>query len=152
MTREEWAKVTDLLGDLLDLEHADRAPFLARLQADDPRAAAEVTSLLEQHERPGEFLPEIVPGWSSPAAPPASDLSGRSLGAYRLVRLLGCGGMGAVYLAERSDGAFSKQVAVKLLAPAFAHARDANCSPVSSIPVSPGCSMAARHRRAGRTS
>jgi non-specific serine/threonine protein kinase/serine/threonine-protein kinase len=119
MTREEWAKVTDLLGEALDLDQADRAPFLARLQADDPDAAAEVASLLEQHERPGEFLPEF------PApTPPLSDLSGRTLAAYRLIRLLGSGGMGAVYLAERSDGAFSKQVAVKLLSPALAHARD----------------------------
>jgi eukaryotic-like serine/threonine-protein kinase len=119
MTREEWAKVTDLLGDLLDLELADRAPFLARVHAEDPQAAAEVASLLAQHERPGEFLPDFPL-----QTPPLADLSGGSLGAYRLIRLLGCGGMGAVYLAERSDGAYSKQVAVKLLSPAFAHARE----------------------------
>ena len=46
------------------------------------------------------------------------------VGAYRLIRLLGSGGMGAVYLAERSDGAFSKHVAVKLLAAAFLQSRD----------------------------
>jgi len=40
---------------------------------------------------------------------------GRRLGAYRLLRLIGEGGMGAVYLAERADGEFRKQVAVKLL-------------------------------------
>src|SRR5688500_2335474 len=99
LTPETWAKVTDLLGDVLDLRPADREAFLARLRTTDPPAAAEVESLLEQHERPGEFLPEF------PAlAQPAADLSGRTLGAYRLIRLLGCGGMGAVYLAERSDG------------------------------------------------
>ena len=119
MTREEWAKVTDLLGDVLDLELADRAPFLARVHAEDPQAAAEVASLLAEHERPGEFLPDFPL-----QTPPLADLSGGSLGAYRLIRLLGCGGMGAVYLAERSDGAYSKQVAVKLLSPAFAHARE----------------------------
>ncbi|MGQ0736905.1 MAG: protein kinase domain-containing protein [Acidobacteriota bacterium] len=119
MTREEWAKVTDLLGDALECGPDDRAPFLARLRAEDPEAAAEVESLLDQHERPGEFLPDF------PASTqPLTDLSGRTLGAYRLIRLLGCGGMGAVYLAERSDGVFTKQVAVKMLSPAFAHARE----------------------------
>jgi tetratricopeptide (TPR) repeat protein len=119
MTREDWAKVTDLLGEVLDLNQADRGPFLARLRSDDPAVAAEVASLLEQHERPGEFLPDFPP-----QAQPLADLSGRTIAAYRLIRLLGCGGMGAVYLAERSDGAFSKQVAVKFLSPALAHARD----------------------------
>jgi len=119
MTPEEWAKITDLLGDALELAPNERARFLARVRMVDPDAAAEVESLLAQHERPGEFLPDF------PAqTPPLADLSGRTLGAYRLIRLLGCGGMGAVYLAERSDGAFSKQVAVKLLAPAFAHAHE----------------------------
>ena len=119
MTPDEWARVTDLLGDALELETDTRARFLARLRAEEPKAAAEVESLLEQHERPGEFLPDF------PAQPqPLADLSGRTLGAYRLIRLLGCGGMGAVYLAERSDGAFSRQVAVKLLSPAFAHAHE----------------------------
>src|SRR5437660_3288985 len=40
---------------------------------------------------------------------------GRRVGAYAIVRELGHGGMGAVYLAERADGAFEKQVAIKVL-------------------------------------
>ena len=120
MTREEWARVTDLFGDALDLETDVRAAFLSDLRLTDPAAAVEVESLLEAHERPGAFRTGAP---ALPAAPPTGDLSGRALGAYRLQRLLGSGGMGAVYLAERSDGAFVKDVAIKLLSPAFAHAR-----------------------------
>ena len=44
-------------------------------------------------------------------------MDGRRLGGYTLIREIGRGGMGSVYLAERSDGAFKKQVAVKLVQP-----------------------------------
>jgi len=44
---------------------------------------------------------------------------GKRIGSYRLVAELACGGMGAVYLAERDDGQFNKRVAVKLVRPGF---------------------------------
>jgi eukaryotic-like serine/threonine-protein kinase len=50
----------------------------------------------------------------------APDQPGASVGPYRLLRLLGAGGMGAVWLADRQDGQFSKQVALKLLHPGMA--------------------------------
>jgi eukaryotic-like serine/threonine-protein kinase len=118
LTREAWARLTELFGQVLELQPADRAAFVAALREAEPRTAAELDSLLEVHERPGEFLPELP----VPFAPP--DLAGRTLGSYRLLRLIGTGGMGAVYLAERADGAFSKRVAVKLLSAAFLQARD----------------------------
>ena len=117
MTRENWARITSLFGQVLDLTPDERLTFLQRVGAEDADTARELASLLEQHERPGEFLPSLP----LPAAP-IPDLSGRTVGAYRLIRLLGSGGMGAVYLAERTDGAFSKQVAIKLLCTPFLHA------------------------------
>ena len=116
MYQDRWARITDLLGDALDLPPESRPAFLAHLQIAESDLADEVRSLLDEHERPGEFLPEL------PDAQPSGDLRGRTIGAYRLTRLLGSGGMGTVYFAERSDGAFAKQVAVKLLSPAFSHA------------------------------
>ncbi len=118
LTPERWARITDLLGDALDLPPDARPAFLASLHITDADIASEVTSLLVEHERPGDFLPAL------PGTKPSGDLRGRTLGAYRLTRLLGSGGMGTVYLAERNDGSFAKQVAVKLLSPAFSHASD----------------------------
>src|SRR5687767_553839 len=108
MTAERWARITDLLGNALDLPPGSRTAFLADLHLSDGEIAGEVRSLLVEHERPGDFLPDL------PGAQPSPDLRGRIVGAYRLMRLLGSGGMGTVYLAERSDGAFAKHVAVKL--------------------------------------
>jgi non-specific serine/threonine protein kinase/serine/threonine-protein kinase len=119
MTPETWAKITDLFGRVLDHPTTERAAFLAALREADPAAAAELESLLTAHHREGEFLPDLPA-----AAAPMPDLAGRTVGAYRLIRLLGSGGMGAVYLGERSDGAYSKHVAVKLLSAALVQSRD----------------------------
>jgi non-specific serine/threonine protein kinase/serine/threonine-protein kinase len=89
------------------------------VRGEEPVVAAELESLLSAHDREGEFLPDL-----STASPPLPDLAGRTLGAYRLIRLLGSGGMGTVYLAERSDGTFSKHVAVKLVSAAFLSSHD----------------------------
>ena len=97
---------------------AQREALLSVLRLHEPLVAAEVASLLESHDRPGDFLPSL------PVDDEPPDLAGRSVGAYRLLTLLGTGGAGAVYLAERSDGSFAKRVAVKLLSSGFVPLRD----------------------------
>lgn len=119
LSPDAWERITELFGEVLDLPPERRRDFLADQRTRDPATAQELASLLEQHEQEGEFLPELEP---QPVT--LSDLSGRMVGSYRLVRLLGSGGMGTVYLGERSDGAFAKEVAVKLLATVLPHTRE----------------------------
>jgi non-specific serine/threonine protein kinase/serine/threonine-protein kinase len=118
MTPTTWARITDLFEQAIERPPDARDAFLADLRRMDEAAAAEVASLLEAHDRPGEFLPPL------PVVPERRDLTGRQVGAYRLLHLLGTGGTGAVYLGERSDGAFDKRVAVKLLSAAFQQPRE----------------------------
>lgn len=118
MTPHTWARISDLFEEALEHPPEARGAFLDALGATDGAAAAEVASLLEAHHRPGEFLPEL------PAMTEPPDLTGRLVGAYRLHRPIGTGGTGVVYLAERSDGAFDKHVAVKLLSVAFQQSRE----------------------------
>ena len=119
VTPELWAVVTELFGEALELSAEERLAFVSRVSAGNAAAGHELACLLDEHERPGEFLSPL-----EVRATPATDLTGTTVGAYRLVKFLGGGGMGVVYLAERSDGAFSKQVALKLMSPAFLHAQE----------------------------
>src|ERR1035438_299591 len=81
----------------------------------------EVERFLSARERLPEFLagPLLGPAPRAfdPTMKPAHGMEGRQLHAYKLIREIGHGGMGTVYLAERVDGVYSKQVAIKLVSP-----------------------------------
>ena len=115
-----WAAVRELFEQALALDNPGRAALLVDPKL-DPLLVAEVRSLLA-HEVSGSdnaFLapPPIATGLGDDAAQAAleRDRSGQSLGAWRLVRKVGAGGKGEVWLAERADGSFSGRAAVKLL-------------------------------------
>lgn len=92
---------------LCELDTRDREAALATL---DPEVRAEVTSLISALERKGERLETSRAGALGDV-----DTLLQRVGAYRLVRLVGQGGMGTVYEAERADATFVKRVAVKLI-------------------------------------
>lgn len=107
---ERWAQIESVLDIAIDLSVAARGPYLDEACANDPELRAEIEALLEAHEAHLDFLETPL---SLGALP---DLNiGQSVGPYRLLRLLGEGGMGAVYEAERADLEFRHPVAVKLI-------------------------------------
>lgn len=101
-----------LFHELADLDAADRERIFAERRV-PAEVRAEVESLLGYDSQPDDFLARRVAG-AAAAVLCAADAPGEC-GPYRLKRLLGSGGMGAVYLAERGDGEIEQQVAVKLL-------------------------------------
>ena len=104
------AQAEEIFHEALRLaKDADRNAWLAQRCGDRADLLEEVTALLEAHDAMAAF--------TEPAAPrSAPTIPHDQFGAYRLVSLLGRGGMSAVYLAERVDGRFDKQVAVKVMA------------------------------------
>ncbi|MCZ2146270.1 MAG: protein kinase [Bryobacterales bacterium] len=100
--------------DLADLPPAERERvFRERLINAELRA--EVESLLDYDSTNRERLPDLVSGAATELLPSKDDRLGACCGQFRIVRLLGSGGMGHVYLAERTDGEIQQQVAIKLL-------------------------------------
>jgi serine/threonine protein kinase/tetratricopeptide (TPR) repeat protein len=87
----------------------NRKAWLAQRCGNSAELIAEITSLLEAHA-----AMRACPGPNKSTPVPA--IPNEQFGAYRLVRLLGRGGMSAVYLGERVDGRFDKHVAIKVMA------------------------------------
>ena len=115
LTAGRWERIEALFHAAKGLGPSERRALLAG-EADEPGLVAEVERLLVAHDRLGDFIQ--TPAIALTAAPaPADELapSGRRIGAYRIVREIGRGGMGTVYLAERADEAFRQQVAIKLI-------------------------------------
>jgi serine/threonine-protein kinase len=93
----------------------DRAAFLERACAGDAELRAEVGSLLDADRRAAEFL-EVPPQVAAAEEPAGPDpMIGRAIGAWRIERRIGHGGMGNVYLARRADGDFGGEAAIKVI-------------------------------------
>ncbi|MEM1178582.1 MAG: serine/threonine-protein kinase [Acidobacteriota bacterium] len=113
----DWRRIESIFGEALELAPEARQAFLDRACSGDPALRAEVDSLLgADADASPTFLDQPVDDpvdllGDAPEPPGAGD----RVGAYRLVKKLGEGGMGTVYLAERDDGAFEREVAVKVL-------------------------------------
>src|SRR5689334_3811592 len=115
LSADRWRALSPYLDEALEIPTGGRGAWLASIFARDRRLAADLQQLLAEHDviHQSGFLEEPV-SLASPAAQTPS-LAGETIGPYRLLSLIGQGGMGSVWLAERCDGRFDGRVAVKLL-------------------------------------
>ena len=115
LTPEEWARTTALFDELRTQHATARSERLRALATADPAVAAEVASLLNADQDDG-FL-EIDPRRpTASTVDPAARLIGQTIGAYRIERQIGRGGMGVVYEGRHIDPTLAKVVAIKTLA------------------------------------
>ena len=113
----EWERISELLGDLVELPPDRRASWLHRLLADEPAIGREVESLLRSLESGAERFDAspVLSHYDALVERGAADRSGDEVGGWSLVRLIGSGGMGDVYEAIRVSDDFTKRVAIKMI-------------------------------------
>src|SRR5262249_7534311 len=117
MTPEHWRQVEAIFHQALAQAPAERAAYVARTSAGNStlQSAVERVLLRDQQASRESFLavPDLgLSAGAEGAPPPDTSLVGRRLGPYQVCELLGRGGMGAVYRAERVAD-YRQQVAVK---------------------------------------
>jgi eukaryotic-like serine/threonine-protein kinase len=116
MDTERWHRVEALFAEALDLPEAERAGFVDKSCADDVEMRGELKALLASAPASGAWLRDAIAVEVQLMASDAAEAKlGCRIGPFRLIRLLGQGGMGAVYLAERDDAQFCQRVAIKML-------------------------------------
>ena len=112
LSPDRWQAISPHLDRLLSLPEDQRASWLESFRLENPKMADLLAQLLVEHRAASQerFL-ERLP--TQPIADPS--LAGTAIGAYTLISPIGQGGMGSVWLAERSDGRFERRVAIKFL-------------------------------------
>jgi eukaryotic-like serine/threonine-protein kinase len=115
-----WREIEQVVAAALDMPAEERDRYVDSVCGNDIALSTEVRALIRAYEDAGDFLDPITYHGKWTAIDAEGDaLTGKLAGSYRLVRLLGRGGMGVVYLGLRDDDQFDKQVAVKLMNPAL---------------------------------
>jgi serine/threonine protein kinase/tetratricopeptide (TPR) repeat protein len=113
VTPERWQQIKAVLDGALEREGSERAVFLVESCRGDDELRREVESFAASETEIGDFIETPVFRIRLEEVEPLA--VGQRVGAYRIVREIGRGGMGAVYLAERADREFEQRVAIKLV-------------------------------------
>jgi len=110
-----WDRIQEIFFEAADLPVAERDAFLARACDGDAGLRSEVESLLKADALSGSAIAAAIGSEASALFMDDAPLSGTRMGPYRLLKEIGRGGMGSVYVGERDDEHFRKLVAIKVV-------------------------------------
>jgi eukaryotic-like serine/threonine-protein kinase len=115
MKHTDWERIQKLFAHALDLKKEDRITYLKVECGDNVDLLSEVTSLLESDEN----IHPVLDKKASEIINIEEKLNfvGKQIGSYTIIEEIATGGMGSVFLAERSDGFFDQKVALKIIKP-----------------------------------
>src|SRR6266540_3585448 len=116
MDPQRYQQAKQLLQSAIEVEPEQRAAFVSRACAGDDDLRRELESLLEHAEPADNFIEASAFEVAARVLAEQKDsLAGSTFGPYEIIREIGRGGMGAVYLARRADKQYEKLVAIKLV-------------------------------------
>lgn len=117
MTPDRWRQIDQILQAALDRDPRERSAFLVQACAEDASLLGEVESLIKSHDEAQSFIesPLLEDSTKIMMEQPARAVANRLIGAYKIIREIGHGGMGTVFLASRADEQYRKAVAIKLI-------------------------------------
>ena len=108
MSSDKWQTVEEIFHNAIELNFEDQQIYFEKIAATHPDLLFHVKKLLKSHQTSGAFLSGTV----------LDDIivqTGEHVGPWKVIREIGRGGMSTVYLAERDDGTFKRNVAIKFL-------------------------------------
>jgi Tol biopolymer transport system component/serine/threonine protein kinase/tetratricopeptide (TPR) repeat protein len=119
MDPERWKQVEEVFESALERAPEERSAYLTHVCRGDEALRSQVETLIASYEKAGSFIEEPALGTAvlpeTVVDETVNTLIGLRLGSYKIVREIGRGGMGSVYLAMRADDEFQKRVAIKLI-------------------------------------
>lgn len=121
---ERWGIIDELFHAAVDLTPTERGAFLASACKGDASLLAEIEKLIAGSEQAGNFIetpPVVDEATMEFSVPRMIPVAGVRIGSYKVIREIGRGGMGTVYLAARADDEFRKRVAIKVIIAGFDH-------------------------------
>lgn len=113
MDQQRWKQVETIFADAIELASGERESFVRKQCGDDDELFGEVMKLVRADDK----AHSLFSGGAAEALglPKQFSMVGRRIGSFELVREIGSGGMGVVYLGRRADGQFDQEVAIKLI-------------------------------------
>jgi serine/threonine protein kinase len=119
VTPTKWQRVQELVTAALDLPGPEREGFLASACGNNIELRRQIEELIQSYEEAGSFIEQAVADAAFEALGPASPHEGDRIGPYQITGVIGQGGMGSVYCANRTDDQYRKRVAIKVLRAGF---------------------------------
>lgn len=113
LSPEKWLEIKTIFQVAVELPTGKRDHYLTEVCNGNPALRARVEELLAADAQMGDFIAQPI--IDALPAEPAEEFADRAIGPYKIVRELGRGGMGKVFLAERADAQYQQQVAIKII-------------------------------------